>query len=121
MLEKILESPLGYKEIKLVHPKGNQSWIIIGRTDAEAGTPFLWPTDGKNWLIRKDPDAGRDWRQEENGMTEDEMVGWYHHLDGHEFEQAPGVGDGQRSLAYNSLWDRKVGHDWKTELYWYLF
>ena len=85
-LEKTLESPLGYKEIKLVNPKGNQSWIFIGRTDAEAETPILWPPDVKNWLIGKDPDAGKDWRQEEKGMTEDEMVGWHHGLNGHEFE-----------------------------------
>ena len=84
VLEKILESPLDCKEIKPVHPKGSQSWIFIGRTDAEAETPILWPPDVKNWLIWKDPDAGKDWRQEENGTTEDEMVGWHHWLDGHE-------------------------------------
>ena len=88
VLEKTLESPLGSKEIQPVHPKGNQSWIFIGRTDAEAEAPILWPADGKNWLIWKDPDIGKDWRQEEKGMTEDEMVGWHHWLDGHEFEQA---------------------------------
>ena len=81
-----LESPLDCKKIKPVHPKGNQSWIFIGRTDAEAATPTLWPPDAKNWLTRKDPDAGKDWRQEEKGTTEDEMVGWHHLLDGHEFE-----------------------------------
>ena len=86
MLEKTLESPLDCKEIQAVHPKGNQSWIVIGRTDAEAETPILWPPDAKNWLIRKDPDAGEDWRQEEKGTTEDEMVGWHHRLDEHEFE-----------------------------------
>ena len=90
-----------------VHPKGNQSWIFIGRTDAEAETPILWPPDVKNWLIGKDPDAGKDWRQEEKGTTEDEMVGWHHWLYGHEFEQALGVGDGQRSLAGSSPWDHK--------------
>ena len=79
-----LESPLDCKEIQPVHPKGNQSWIFTGRTDAEAETPILWPPDVKNWLIGKDPDAGKDWRQEEKGMTEDEMVGWHHRLDGHE-------------------------------------
>ena len=86
VLEKILESPLDCKEIQLVHLKGNQSWIFIGRTDAEAETPILWPSDVKSCLIGKDPDAGKDWRQEEKGMTEDEMVGWHHQLDGHEFE-----------------------------------
>ena len=93
MLEKILESPLDCKEIQPVHPKGNQSWIFIGRTDAEAETPILWPSDVKNGLIGKDPDAGTDWEQEEKGMTEDEMVGWHHWLNGCEFEQALGVGD----------------------------
>ena len=85
-LEKTLESPLDCKEIQPVHPKGNQSWIYIGRTDAEAETPILWPPDAKNWLIWKDPDAGKDWRHEEKGTTEDEMVGWHHQLNGHEFE-----------------------------------
>ena len=84
-LEKTLESILECKEIKPVNPKGNQSWIVIGKTDAEAETPILWLLDVKNWLTGKDPDAGRDWRQEEKGMTEDEMVGWHHWLDGHEF------------------------------------
>ena len=98
VLEKI-KSPLDYKEIKPVHPKGNQSWIFIGRTDAKAEAPTLWPSDAKNWLSGKDPDAGEDWRQEEKGVTEDEMVGWHHWLNGHEFEQAPGVCNGQRSLA----------------------
>ena len=94
VLEKTLESPLGCKEIKPVHPKGNQSWIFIGKTDAEAETPILWPLDVTKWLIWKDPDAGKDWRQEKKGTTEDEMVGWHHQLNGHEFEQGPGVGDG---------------------------
>ena len=85
-LEKTLESPLDCKEIKPVHPKGNESWIFIGRTDAEAETPILWPPDVKSWLIGKDPDAGKDWRQEEKGMTEYEMIGWHHRFDGHEFE-----------------------------------
>ena len=97
VLEKTLESSLDCKEIKLVNPKWNQSWIFIGRTDAEAETPILWPPDAKNWLIGKDLDAGKDWRQEEQGMTEDEIVGWHHQLNGHEFEQAPGVGDGQEA------------------------
>ena len=90
MLEKTLESPLDCKEIKPVNPKGNQSWIFIERTDAEAETTVLWPPDAKSWLIWRDPDAGNDWGQEEKGTTEDEMVGWHHQLDGHEFEQAPG-------------------------------
>ena len=99
MLEKTLESPMDFKEIKPVNPKGNQPWIFIGRTDAEAEAPIHWPPDAKNWLIGKDSDAGKDLRQEEEGMTEDEMVGWHHRLDEHEFEQAPGVGDGQGSLV----------------------
>ena len=99
VLEKTLESPLDCREIQPVHSKGNQSWIFTGRTDVEAETPILWPPDGKKWLIGKDPDAGKDWRWEEKGTTEDEMVGWDHWLDGHEFEQAPGVGDGQGGLA----------------------
>ena len=107
MLEKTLESPLDGKDIQPVNPKGDQSWIFIGRTDAEAETPILWPPEVKNWLIRKDPDAGKDWRQEEKGTTEDEMVGWHHQLDGHEFEQAPRVGDGQESLACCSPWSPK--------------
>ena len=107
VLEKILESPLDCKEIQPVHPKGNQSWIFIGRTDAEAETPILWPPDVKNWLIGKDPDAGKDWRQYEKGTTEDEMVGWHHWLNGHEFEQAPGIGDGQGNLACCSPWGPK--------------
>ena len=102
-----LDSPLNCKEIKPVNPKGNQSWIFIGRTDAEAETPILWPPDAKSWLIWKDPDAGKDWEQEEKGMTEDEIVGWRHQLDGHEFEQALGVGDGQGSLACYSPWGLK--------------
>ena len=86
MLEKILEGPLDCKEIQLIHPKGSQSWIFIGRTDAEAETLIFWPPDVKNWLIWKDPDAGKDWGQEEKGTTEDEMAGWHHRLNGHEFE-----------------------------------
>ena len=101
VLEKTLESPLGYKEIQPVNRKENQSWIFIGRTGAEGETPILWPPDVKNWLIGKDPDAGEDWRQEEKGMTEDEKVVWHHRLDGYEFEQALGVGDGQGSLCYS--------------------
>ena len=86
MLEKTLESALDYKEIQPVHPKGNQPWIFIGRTGAEAEVPIFWSPDMKNWLTRKDTDAGKDWRQEEKGTTEDEMVGWHHRCDGHEFE-----------------------------------
>ena len=86
MLEKTLESPLDHKEIQSVNPKGNQSWIFIGKTDAEAETPIFWPPDVKNWLFGKDPDAGKDWRWEEKGTPEDEMVGWHHWLNRHEFE-----------------------------------
>ena len=87
VLEKTLESPLDYKKIKLVDPKWNQPWIFIGRTDAEAEAPILWPPDANNWLIGKDLDSGKDWRQKEKGMTEDEMVGWYHQLNGHELSK----------------------------------
>ena len=111
VLEKTLASPLDYKEIQPVHPKGNQSWIFIGRTDAEAETPILWPSDSKNWLIWKGPNAGKDWRQQEKGMTEDEMAGWHHWLDRHEFEQAVEVDDGQGSLACCSPWSCK---EWNT-------
>ena len=121
VLDKTLESPLGYKEIKPVNPKGNQSWIFIGRTDAEAETPILWPRDAKNWFIGKDPDAGKDWRQEEKETTEDEMVGWHHRPDGHEFEQALGLGEGQGSLACSSMELQRVRHDWVTELIWFFF
>ena len=107
VLEKTLQSPVDYKEIKPVHPKRNQSWIVIGRTDAEAEVPILWPLDVKNWLIGKDPDYGKDWRQEEKRTTENEMIGWHHQLHGHEFEQAPGAGEGQGSLAGCSPWGRK--------------
>ena len=106
-LEKTFDSPLDCKEIQPVHPKGNQSWIFIGRTDAEAETSTFWPPDVKNWLTEKDPDAGKDWSQEEKGTTEDEMVGWHHQLNGHKSEQALGVGDGQGSLAWCSPWDHK--------------
>ena len=105
VLEKTLERTLACKEIQPVHPKGDQSWVFIGRTDAEA--TILWPPDAKSWLIGKDPDAGKDWRWEEKGMTGLEMVGWNHGLDGHEFEQAPRIGDGQGSLACCSPWGLK--------------
>ena len=107
VLEETVASPLDRNEIQLVHPKGNQSWIFTGRTDAEAEAPILWPPDAKNWLIGKDPDAGKDWRQEEKGTTEDERVGWHHRLSGHEFEQAPGVVDEQGGLACCGPWGRK--------------
>ena len=99
VLEKTLESPLDCKEIQPVHRKGNQSWIFIERTDVEVEAPILWPPDAKDWLTGKEPDAGKDWGQEEKGSRKDEMVGWHHRLDGHEFEQVLGVGDGQGSLA----------------------
>ena len=107
VLEKTLESPLDCKEIQPVHPKGNQSWIFTEKTDAEAEALILWPCYAKNWLIRKDLDAGKDWRQEEKGMTEDEMVGWHHWLNEHEFEQAQGVGYGQGSPACCRPWGYK--------------
>ena len=107
VLEKTLESPLDCKENQPINPKGNQSWIFIGRTEAEAGMPVLCPPDEKNWLIGGDPDVGKYWRQEEKGTTEDEMVEWHHWHDGLEFEQAPGAGDGQESLACCSPWGCK--------------
>ena len=115
------ESPLDSEETKSVNLKGNQPWIFIRRTDAEAEAPILWPPNGKSKLIGKDPDAGKDWRQEEKEMTEDEMVGWHHRLNGHEFEQAPGDGEGQGSLACCSPWGRQSRtqqlSNW-TELNW---
>ena len=107
VLEKTLESSLDTKEIQPVYAKGNQSWVFIGRTDVEAETPVLWAPDAKSWLIGKDPDAGKDWGQEEKGTTEDEMVGWHHQLNGHGFGWTPGVGDGQGSLACCSPWGLK--------------
>ena len=123
VLEKTLESPLDCKEIQPVHPK-NQSWIFIGRTDAEAETPILWPPDVKSWLIWKDPNAGKDWRWEEKGTIEDEMPGWHHWLYGHEFEWTLGVGDGQGHLLCCSPWRCKKSDtterlNW-TELNWSL-
>ena len=109
VLEKTLESSLDCKQIKLVNPKGNQLWTFIGKADAEI--PIFWPPEVKSWLICKDPDAGTDWRQEEKGMTEDEVVGWHHRLNGQEFEQDPGDGDGQGSLACYSAWGHK---EWDT-------
>ena len=118
VLEKALESPLDCKEIQPVHPKGNQSWIFIRRTDAEAEAPKLGPPDAKSWFIGKDPDAGKDWGQEEE-TTEDEMTGWHHWLDGHEFEQAPGAGDGQGGLVCCSPWGRIESDttEWITAAY----
>ena len=117
LLDKTLESPLDGKDIQPVNPKGDQSWIFIGRTDAEAETPILWPPEVKNWLIRKDPDAGKDWRQEEKGTTENEMVGWHRRFDGHEFEQAPRVGDRQGSMVCCSPWGCKDS-DMTEQLNW---
>ena len=124
VLEKTLESPLDCKEVQPVHPKGDQSWVFIGRTDVVAETPILWPPHVKSWLIGKDPDAGRDWGQEEKEITEDEMAGWHHRLDAHEFGWTPGVGDGEGGLACCDSWGRKESDtteqlNW-TELTFYL-
>ena len=107
VLEKTLESPLDCKDIQPFHPKGDQSWVFIGRTDVETETPIFWPPDVKNWLIWKDPDAGKDWRQEEKGMTEDEIVRWHHQLNGHEFGWTLEVGDGHEGPAWCGSWGRK--------------
>ena len=112
----LLRVPLTARRSK-VNPKGNQSWRFIGRTDVEAEAPILWSPDAKTWLIGKDPDVGKDWRWEEKGMTEDEMVGWHHWLNGHEFEQAVGVGDGQGSLSCCSPWGHKES-DTTEQLNW---
>ena len=112
-----LESPSDCKEIQPVHPKGDQSWVFIGRTDAKAETPILWPPHAKSWLIGEDPDAGRYWRQEEKGTTEDEMAGWHHQLDGCEFEWTPGVDDGQGGLACCDSWGHKES-DTTEQLNW---
>ena len=118
VLEKTSESPLEYKNIHPVHSKGDQPWVFFGRNDAKAETPVLWPPPVKSWLIGKDSDAGRDWGQEEKGTTEDEMAGWHHRLDGHEFEWTPGIGDGQRPGMMWFMGSQRVGHDWATELNW---
>ena len=107
VLEKTLESPLDCKEIQPVHPKGDQFWVLIGRTDVEAETPVLWPPDVKSWLIWKDPDTGKDWRRQKKGTTEDEMVGWHHRLNGHGFALTPAVGDGQGGLVCCGPWGYK--------------
>ena len=125
VLEKTLESPLDCKEIQPVHPKGDQSWVFISRTDVEAETPILWPTDAKSWLIWKDPDTGKDWGQEEKGPTEVEMVGWHHQLNGHGFRWTPGVSDAQGGLACCNSWSRKELDtteqlNW-TELNWTIY
>ena len=117
VLEKTLESPLDYKEIQPVHPKGNQSWVFTGRTDVEAETPILWPPDLKSWLILKDPDAGKDWGQKEKGTTEVEMVRWHHWLNGHGFGQTLAVGDGQGGLACCRSWCHKES-DMTERLNW---
>ena len=118
VLEKTLESPLDCKEVQPVHSKGDQSWVFFGRNDAKAETPVLWPPHAKSWLIGKDSDAGSNRGQAEKGTTEDEMTGWHHGLDGHEFEWTPGDGDGQGRMACCSPWDSKKRHDWATELNW---
>ena len=115
VLEKTLESPLDCKEIQQVNPKGNQSWLFSGRSDAETEAPILWPPDAKNWLIGKDPDAGKDWGQEEKGTTEDEMIRWHHRINGHEFEEVLGVGDEQEGVVCCSPWVGRVRHEWATE------
>ena len=116
VLEKTLKSPLDCKEIQPVHPKGDQFWVLIGGTDAEAETPILWAPDVESWLIWKDPDAGKDWGQEEKGTTENEMVGWHHRHNGHGCGWTPGVGDGQGGLVCCGSWGQRVRHDWVTEL-----
>ena len=125
VLEKTLESPLDCKEIQPVHPKGNQSWVFIGRIDVEAETPILWPPDVKSWLIGKDPDAGKDWGPEEKGMTEDEMVGWHHRLNWHGFGWTPGVGDDREAwsaVVHGVPKSRTWLSDWTelNELNWYI-
>ena len=119
VLGKTLEGPLDCKEIQPVHPKGDQSWVLIGRTDVEAEMPILWPPDAKSWLIGKDPNAGKDRGQEEKGTTEDEMVGGHHQLNGHEFGWTLAVGDGERGLVCDvRFMGSQVRHNWATELNW---
>ena len=118
VLEKTLESPLDCKEIQTVHCKGDKSLVFIGRTDVEAETAILWPSYAKSWLIWKDYNAGQDWRQEEKGTTEEEMIEWHHRLNGHGFEETPGVGVGQGGLACCGSWSCKEWHEWVTDLNW---
>ena len=115
VLEKTLESPLDCKEIQPVHPKGDQSWVFIGRTDAEAETPILWTPHVKSWLIGKDPDAGKDWGQEEKGTTEDEVVGWHHWFNGHQFEQFQEIVKDKEANMLQSMGLQRVSHNWETE------
>ena len=117
VLEKTLETPLDFKEIQPVHPKGDQPWVFIGRTDAEAEMPILWPPHEKSWIIGKDSDAGRNWGHEETGTMEDEMAGWHHRLNGYEFEWTPGVGDGQGGLVCCDSWGSKES-DTTEQLNW---
>ena len=117
VLEKTLENSLYFKEIQPVYPKGDQSWVFIGSTDVEAETPILWPTDVKSWLILKDPDVGKDWGQEKKGMTEDDMVGWHHRLNGHGFGWTLAVDDGQGGLACCGSWGCKES-DTTEQLNW---
>ena len=116
VLEKTLEGPLVCKEIQPVYPKGDWSWVFIGRTDAKAETSILWPPDAKSWVIWKDPDAGKDWGQEEKGTTEDEMVGWHHWLNGHEWVNSERWWWTGRSGVLQSMGSQRIGHDWATEL-----
>ena len=120
VLEKTLESPLDCMEIKPVHSKENQSWFFIGRTDTEAEAPVLWPLDEKNQLIWKDPDAGKDWGQEEEGTIEDEMIGWHHRLNGHEFEQTLRDGETGKPDVLQSTGSQRVGHNWLNNSSWFL-
>ena len=115
IIHTVVESPFDSKEIKPVNPKGYQLWILVGRTDAEAEAPVLWPPDAKSQLIGKDPDARKDWKQEEKGMTEDKIFGWHHRVNGHEFEQTLGDDEGQGSLACCSPQGHRVKHNWVTE------
>ena len=119
MLEKTLESPLDCKKIQPVHPKGDQSWVFIGRTDAEAETPILWPPDVKKWLIGNDPDAGKDWRQEEKGTTEDDRVGWHLWLSGHGLSKLQELVMDREAWHAAAMESQRVRHDWATQLNWY--